>query len=85
MAKLGLALCITDLDLGGAERCLTELAVRVDRQRFTPVVYCLAGLPRREEASCMPELKKADVPVHCLGTGMFGSSPSWRADCGGFC
>jgi len=40
MAKISVALCITDLDIGGAERCLTEIAVRIDRSRFTPVVYC---------------------------------------------
>ncbi len=67
MAKIGLALCITELDLGGAERCLTELAIRVDRQRFAPVVYCLAGRPKREGASCAPELEAARVPVHFLG------------------
>ena len=67
MAKINVALCITELDLGGAERCLTELALRVDRQRFTPVVYCLGPRPTREEASCLPALEQAGVEVHCLG------------------
>jgi glycosyltransferase involved in cell wall biosynthesis len=62
-----IALCITELDLGGAERCLTELALRVDRSRFTPVVYCLGPRPVREDASCVPMLEKAGVEVHCLG------------------
>jgi glycosyltransferase involved in cell wall biosynthesis len=67
MAKISVALCITDLDIGGAERCLTEIAVRMDRSRFTPVVYCLGPRPSREEASCLPALDKAGVEVHCLG------------------
>jgi glycosyltransferase involved in cell wall biosynthesis len=67
MAKISVALCITDLDIGGAERCLTEIAVRIDRSRFTPVVYCLGPRPPREEASCLPALEKAGIKVHCLG------------------
>jgi glycosyltransferase involved in cell wall biosynthesis len=66
MAKIGIALCITDLDIGGAERCLTEIAVRMDRSRFAPVVYCLGPRPAREEASCMSSLTAAGVEVHCL-------------------
>ena len=67
MAQIRIALCITELDAGGAERCLTELAVRIDRSRFAPVVYCLAAQPRREDASCLPALVAAGVEVHCLG------------------
>lgn len=60
------ALCITDLDIGGAERCLTELATRLDRRRFEPVVYCLDARPPRDEASCVPRLLAAGVEVHFL-------------------
>lgn len=67
MPPINIALCITELDLGGAERCLTELAVRVDRRRFAPVVYCLGPRPAREDASCLPALEAAGVKFHCLG------------------
>lgn len=67
MAKINLALCITELDYGGAERCLTELALRVDRRRFSPVVYCLGPRPVRETASCLPALEAGGVDVRCLG------------------
>jgi glycosyltransferase involved in cell wall biosynthesis len=67
MAKIRIALCITELDLGGAERCLTELAVRIDRQRFEPVVYCLGPRPVHAETSCLPALEAAGIKVHCLG------------------
>jgi glycosyltransferase involved in cell wall biosynthesis len=34
---------ITELDVGGAEKALYELATRLDRRRFEPMVACLAG------------------------------------------
>jgi glycosyltransferase involved in cell wall biosynthesis len=67
MAPIRIALCITELDAGGAERCLTELATRIDRSRFAPVVYCLGPPPVREDASCLPALMAGGVEVHCLG------------------
>lgn len=67
MTPIRVALCITDLDLGGAERCLTQLAIRMDRNRFQPTVYCLGPRPDRAEASCVPTLEDAGVEVHCLG------------------
>ena len=67
MAKINVALIITELDLGGAERCLTEIARRVDPQRFTPVVYCLGPRPVQDEASCLPALEQSGIEVHFLG------------------
>ena len=67
MAKINLALCITELDFGGAERCLTELALRIDRRRFAPIVYCLGPRPAYEAASCLPALEAGGVDVRCLG------------------
>jgi glycosyltransferase involved in cell wall biosynthesis len=66
MQRLRVALCITDLEVGGAERCLVELAVRLDRRRFEPVVYCL-GPPPEEPVSCLGALEAAGIEVHCLG------------------
>lgn len=66
MAKIKVALAITELDLGGAERCLTEIARRVDPQRFSPIVYCLGPRPSRPEMSCLPALETAGIEVHCL-------------------
>jgi glycosyltransferase involved in cell wall biosynthesis len=62
-----IALCITDLDCGGAERALVELAIRMDRRRFAPVVYCLAGRPRAPAQSLLPRLQSAGVTTYCLG------------------
>ena len=67
MAPIRVALCITDLDVGGAERCLQNLAIGLDRNRFDPVVYCLGPRPRTAEASCVEPIEAAGIPVHCLG------------------
>jgi len=61
------ALCITDLDVGGAERTLVELATRLNPTPWEPVVYCLQPRPPSDEASCVPPLEAAGIPVHCLG------------------
>ena len=67
MAKLRIALCITDLEVGGAEKALVELATRLDRDRFEPAVYCLGPRPSSLENSCVPPLEDAQIQVHCLG------------------
>ncbi|MDZ7618786.1 MAG: glycosyltransferase [Patescibacteria group bacterium] len=66
MNPTSVALCITDLDAGGAERQMAELAARLDRARFRPVVYCLGPRPERDDASCVPMLEQAGVECHCL-------------------
>lgn len=71
-----LALCITELATGGAERCLLELARRLDPTRFKPVVYSLAPAPSRAERSLIPALEQAGVQVHCLGARGRGSAIS---------
>ncbi|MGO8704435.1 MAG: glycosyltransferase [Candidatus Brocadiia bacterium] len=34
---------ITELEIGGAEKALYELATRLDRRKFEPIVACLSG------------------------------------------
>lgn len=78
--RLRIALCITELDVGGAERCLVELATRVDRRRFEPIVYCLGTRPANEQASCVPPLEDAGVPVRFLNASSARHAPRtlWR-------
>ena len=64
---LRIALCITELDIGGAERCLVELATRIDRRRFEPVVYALSPSPAPDQRSLVPRLETAGVETHFLG------------------
>ena len=67
------ALCITELDRGGAELALCEIAVRLDKSKFLPVVYSLQPRPKNEAASCVPMLEKSGIPVHFLDIRGFGS------------
>ena len=76
MARLRIALCITDLEVGGAERTLVELATRLDRDRIEPVVYCLKPRPEAEQASCVPTLGRAQVQAHFLGARRGWQFPS---------
>lgn len=66
MAKRGVALCITDLDMGGAEQAMVELATRLQWIHFEPIVYCLGPRPQVEEASCVPTLEDAGLEVQFL-------------------
>lgn len=60
-APTPIALCITDLDPGGAERALVQLVTRLDRSQWDPVVYCLG--PR---APLADTLESAGIKTHCL-------------------
>jgi glycosyltransferase involved in cell wall biosynthesis len=55
------ALVITDLDVGGAERAMTTLATRLDPARWDPCVFCLAGHGRLVKV-----LQDAEVECVCL-------------------
>ena len=65
---------ITELDVGGAENALCELATRLDRKTFEPEVACLAG-----EGPLADRLRSAGVPVHLLGArGKWDVRVLWR-------
>ncbi len=57
-----IALVITDLDVGGAERALVALASRLDRDRWRPSVVCLGPEGRLAEP-----LRAAGIEPVCLG------------------
>lgn len=56
-----LVFCITELDLGGAERALTQLVLSLDRSEFEPHVICLGS-----RGHFVDELDAANVPLVCL-------------------
>ena len=56
------ALVITDLDVGGAERALVALATGLDRRRWLPSVVALGG-----EGALAGPLRAAGIAVECLG------------------
>ena len=57
-----IAFCITELDPGGAEQTLVQLATRLDRQDWEPRVYCLGP-----EAALVKPIQDAGIPVTCFG------------------
>lgn len=69
-----MALCITELDRGGAEQALVELATRLDRRRFEPVVYALSA-PSPNRPSLAPRLREAGIETHFLGGRHVGHLP----------
>ena len=56
-----IALAITDLDVGGAERALVALATGLDRRRWRPSVVALGG-----EGALAGPLRRAGIAVECL-------------------
>lgn len=60
------AFCITELDPGGAERCLVELVERLDRERFDPVVYCLGPRPIGNGSSLAERIEQSGTSVHAF-------------------
>jgi len=60
-APTPIALVITDLDVGGAERALVNLAVRLDRTRWAPVVVNLSG-----EGALAEPIRRAGIACESL-------------------
>ena len=67
-----IALCITELNFGGAEHSLVELATRLDREQFRPEVYCFSARPIGPGGTLAARLEVAAIPVH-----FFGASRRW--------
>jgi glycosyltransferase involved in cell wall biosynthesis len=77
-APIRIGLCITELEPGGAERCLVELAGRLDRARFQPVVYCLAPRPSGNADLLARRLEESGTSVHYFGARGLSGLP-WIA------
>ncbi|MCE9546475.1 MAG: glycosyltransferase [Planctomycetia bacterium] len=61
------AFCIGQLEVGGAERCLVELATRLDRQKFELRVYCLDPEPPAPRGALVAQLRAAGIEPRFLG------------------
>ncbi|MGI5831312.1 MAG: glycosyltransferase [Thermoguttaceae bacterium] len=66
MSKIEVALCITELNVGGAEKAFSELAIHLDRTRFSVRVYVLRPEKDHGNPSFLPVLREAGVPVSFL-------------------
>lgn len=62
-----IAFCITELEVGGAERCLTEVAVGLAAEGFDVTVYSLAPRPQEPQSLLVDRLEDAKVEVIFLG------------------
>ncbi|MEX0820043.1 MAG: glycosyltransferase, partial [Pirellulaceae bacterium] len=67
---------ITELEVGGAERCLVNLAAGIDRTRFAPIVCSLAPRPAEGHDLLVRQLEDAAVPVHFLNLRRSVSFPA---------
>ncbi|MBB75203.1 MAG: hypothetical protein CMJ75_11900 [Planctomycetaceae bacterium] len=67
IGHLRVALIITELGVGGAERSITNLAIGLDRKRFVPTVVSLAPPPSTNHDLFVEQLAASDVPVEFLG------------------
>lgn len=61
-----ITLVATELGVGGAERCLYQLARGLPRPEFAPTVYSLAPPPAAERSELVRGLEEAGIPVHFL-------------------
>lgn len=61
-----IALCITELNRGGAELAFCEIVAGMDRTVFDPVVYCLQSRPQDSSQSYVEKLEEAGVKIHFL-------------------
>jgi len=75
-AKIRVALLITELSRGGAEKALLQLATTLDLTRFEPVVFSLSGLARDLENSLAPLFREAGVETIELGLTGLRNAPS---------
>lgn len=69
-----IAFCITDLDVGGAERCLVNLACELPQSDWSPHVYCLS-----RRGVLADQLEAHGIPATCLNWRGWSDAPRiWR-------
>lgn len=70
------ALVITELEIGGAERCLTQLAIGMLSRKMEPTVYCLAPRPPEGRDQLVRVLESAGIAIHFLGARRYHHFPA---------
>ena len=68
-------LVITELNVGGAERCLTELALALHRRGDRVRVASIAPLPHGDQAALVDRLRAAGITVQSAGCGRTWQAP----------
>ncbi len=75
-SKIRVALLITELSRGGAEKALLQLASTLDLTRFEPTVFSLSGRARDLENSLVPLFRAAGIETVELGLTSLRNAPS---------
>jgi hypothetical protein len=73
---LRIALVITELEPGGAERCLVHLATGLPPDSFETTVYSLGPRPLAGRDALVHRLDQAGVPVHFLDARSTWQAPA---------
>ena len=73
--RLGIALLITELNVGGAERALANLAVGLDPNEFEVQVYSIAPRPEASQAMLVDQIEQAGIAVHFLDARSMWQTP----------
>ena len=72
--RLRIALCITSLVEGGAERCLTELALGLEKRQFVPRIFSLGPRLTNPSSRLVERLEAAEIGVEFFdGRGSLGA------------
>ena len=66
MSPIRVAFVITELRVGGAERCLSRLAAGLHSEQFQIEVYSLAPAPPPERSELVELLRERQIPTHFL-------------------
>ncbi|MEX0795022.1 MAG: glycosyltransferase [Pirellulaceae bacterium] len=66
-SPIRVALIITELEVGGAERCLAQIAMGLSPAQFAVELYSLASRPVPGKDALVMELEQAGIPLHFLG------------------
>ena len=66
----------TELRPGGAEKCLTQLALGLDHSRFEPRVYSLLPAPPAHQFTLVDQLTSAGIAVEFVGLSNLLQLPS---------
>ena len=69
------ALVITGLAMGGAEKCLTQLALNMNPASFQLEIYSLQSQPTGEQTVLLDQLTAAGIPLHFLNAQSLASFP----------
>ncbi|MEX0824701.1 MAG: glycosyltransferase, partial [Pirellulaceae bacterium] len=67
---------ITELPVGGAERCLTELAIGLNRRGFGVRVFSIGPPPAPSRDALVQRLHSATIPFHSLHASSAWAAPA---------